>query len=146
MDARIATTPSKGVATTDRETMLSNRVHELQEQLLRVAAVAMVASIWLIVPIGGLSGLYYMSGSTIAPLCLAGIIIVIVSTNYYLLSRMLIASEEVSAEPIVVTDTTARLAFAGRVESEGSGQAAIALQQSRRDLERTEEDTIAPAA
>lgn len=148
MDARIATSLGKGVAITDRETVLLNRVRELQRQLLRVAAVGMVAAIWMIVPIGGLSGIYYMSGSPIAPLCLAGIIIAIVSTNYYLLSRMLIASEELNVERphIVVTDTAAPLAFTRRLKSEDSGREAIALQQSRKDSEDAEGNTIAPAA
>jgi hypothetical protein len=123
MDARIPTSLGERSAIVQRERTLLKRIRELEGQLLRGAAVAMVAAIWAIVPIAGLSGMYYMSGSAIAPLCLAGVIALIAAVNYALLSWMLVASADLRRLAIV-TDVTQRPQVARRAASEDLEQAA----------------------
>jgi len=79
----------------------------------------MAAAIWFVVPIVALPGIYYMSGSAIAPLCLAGGFAVIVAVNYVLFSWMLIASEELDFErPLAIVSETPESTVAGRAFDE----------------------------
>src|SRR5713101_7221563 len=65
---------------------LRQEVRELKAQVLHAVAVAMTAAIWFVIPVAGLFGIYYMTGSAIAPLCLAGGIVLIGAMNYLLVN------------------------------------------------------------
>jgi hypothetical protein len=123
MDARIPTSLGERSAVVQRERTLLNRIRELEGQVLRGAALAMVAAIWALVPLAGLSGMYYMTGSPIAPLCLAGVIALIAAINYAILSWMLVASAELR-RLATVTDIMQHPAVAKRATGEDTGQAA----------------------
>lgn len=98
MEARTATGLSEISATAERERTLLNRIRDLEKQLLRASAIAMVAVIWIVMPIGALAAMYSMSGSLVAPLCLLGAFVVLALVSYTFLSRMLIAAEEPDIE------------------------------------------------
>src|SRR6476660_9354866 len=50
---------------------LRQEVRNLKAKVLHAVAVEMTAAIWFVVPVAGLSGMYYVTGSAIGPLCLA---------------------------------------------------------------------------
>ena len=77
---------------------LRQEVRELKAQVLHTVAAAMTTAFWFLVPVAALSGMYCMTGSAIAPLCLAGGIVLIGVMNYLLLNWMLIASAELDLE------------------------------------------------
>ncbi len=121
MDARIAA--NLKMVPAEREESFVKRLREVEKELLRAAAVAMVAAIWLVIPVGALSGMYYVTGSAVAPLILAGGFAILVTANYLLLSRMLVAWAELGSELSVgaVTEVAQRPAIArpaGKIRTE----------------------------
>ena len=96
MDAGIAM--KLGTAPAEREEDLVRGARESRERVLSAVAIAMVAAIWFVVPIAGVCGIYYMSGSPAAPIVLAAVLGFIMLANYKLFRWMLIASEELELE------------------------------------------------
>jgi hypothetical protein len=105
---------------------LRQEVRELKAQVLHAVAAATTAAIWFIVPVASLSAMYYMTGSAIGPLCLAGAIALIGAMNYWLLRRMLIAWAELGLErsSAVVTDIVPHPTRTRRIASEALGPGA----------------------
>jgi hypothetical protein len=99
---------------------LRREVRELNAQVLHAVAAAMTTTFWFVVPVAALSGMYCMTGSAIAPLCLAGGFVLIGAMNYLLLNWMLIASAELDLErpSAVVTDVVPHPATTKRIASE----------------------------
>src|SRR5260370_42150713 len=77
---------------------LRREVRGLKARVLHAAAVARTAAIWLVIQVAGLSGMYYMTGSAIGPLCLAGGIVLVGAMNYLLVNWILIGWAELDLE------------------------------------------------
>jgi len=102
---------------------LRHEVRDLKAKLLHAVALAMTAAFWFVVPVAALSGMYFMTGSAIAPLCLAGGIVLIGAMNYLLVNWMLIASAELDLErpSAVVTDVVPHPVTTRRIGSQDLG-------------------------
>ena len=66
--------------------------------MLHAVAVAMTAAICFVVPVAGLSGMYYLTGSATGPPCLAVLLALTGAMNYLLVNWLLIAWSEVDLE------------------------------------------------
>jgi hypothetical protein len=109
---------------------LRQEVRELKAQVLHAVAAAMTTAFWFVVPVAALSGMYCMTGSAIAPLCLAGGIVLIGVMNYLLVNWMLIASAELDLErpSAVVTDVVPHPATTKRFASEDLDECTAVIQ------------------
>ena len=108
---------------------LQQEVRDLKAKVLHAVAAAMTTAFWFLVPVAALSGMYCMTGSAIAPLCLAGGIVLIGVMNYLLLNWMLIASAELDLErPAAVTDVVPHPATTKRIAGEDLDECTAAIQ------------------
>jgi hypothetical protein len=105
---------------------LRQEVRGLKAQVLHAVAAAMTAALWFLIPLAGLSGMYCMTGSALAPLSLAAVFALAGAMNYLLLNRTLIASAELDLErpSAVVTGVVPHPAMTRRIASEALGPGA----------------------
>jgi predicted phage tail protein len=90
---------SEEVTAIERQEALARLAQEGHERLLRIIAGAAIVAIFGLVPIAGLAGMYYMGGAVLAPLCLAGGVLLIGGISYRMLSWMMIEAERVDRRP-----------------------------------------------
>ena len=105
---------------------LRQEVRDLKAKVLHAVAAAMTTAFWFLVPVAALSGMYCMTGSAIAPLCLAGGFVLIGAMNYLLLSWMLVASAELDLgrPSAIVANVVPHSATTRRIPSEKFGPGA----------------------